>query len=349
MNKQLLKERLKQTRKLWVGILGLAIIIVWTAGILRSRTAPGTLDHEPGFALPAGSATIMAKTVKVPTRIDIAGTIQSQRKIHLSSRISAYIKDVLVSPGKPVKQGDLLVELDQREIQEQLTAAEAQLKQAETAYQRATRLLETNATTPQAFEESESAFKAASANLDRTKVMLSYTQITSPLNGIVTDRRIEIGDLANPGQVLLSVYDASRMRMEVPVPARLARHVPTGRKVNVILDQPKCSLTGTVSEIVSEVDPHTRTQLVKIQLDNKTENILPGTYGHVWIETDLHDAIQLPASAVYRVGQLEFVQIVQNDRVVRRLVKTGPRTDDQIELLSGLSADEIVLLNPIKH
>jgi RND family efflux transporter MFP subunit len=349
MNKQQVKDRLKQTWKLWAGILGLIVIIVWTAGILRTRTAPGKLEYEPGFALPENSATITATLEHVPTRIDVVGTVQSERKIHLSSRISAYIKDVLVSPGKAVKQGDLLVELDQREISEQLVAAEAQFAQVQTAYQRAKRLLETNATTSQEFEIAESAFKAASANVDRTKVMLSYTQIRSPLDGVVTDRRIEIGDLANPGQMLLSVYDASRMRMEVAVPARLVKYFPAGREVNVVLDQSQSSLTGTVSEIVSEVDSHTRTQLVKIQLNETSGDTLPGAYGHVWVESEPHNAVRLPVSAVYRVGQLEFVQVVRGDRVLRRLVRTGPRSDDRVELLSGLAGGEQILLTPINR
>ncbi|MBT3192643.1 MAG: efflux RND transporter periplasmic adaptor subunit [Verrucomicrobia bacterium] len=346
--KQKMAGFIGQTWKLWVGFLGLVVIVLWTAGVLRTRTEPGKLEHAPGFALPADAATIEAKVETVHTRVDVVGTVQSERKIHLSSRISAYIKDVLVSAGKSVKEGDLLVELDQREIREQLAASEAQLAQAETAFQRAKRLLETNATTPQDYEVAESAFKGASANVDGIKVMLSYTRIVSPLDGIVTDRRIEIGDLANPGQVLLSVYDASRMRMEVSVPVRLVQHFPAGRVVNAVLDQPERTLTGEVAEIVSEVDSKTRTQLVKIQLRDATA-ALPGAYGHVWVESEPHDAVMLPASAVYGVGQLEFVQIVRGDRVLRRLVRTGPRVEGRVEILSGLVAGEQVLLNPVNR
>ena len=347
--KQGIVTLLKQTWKLWAGLLGLAVIVLWTAGVLRSRTAPGTLDHAPGFACPAGASTVEAKMETIHTRIDVVGTVQSERKIHLSSRISAYIKDVLVNAGGSVSEGDLLVELDQREIREQLAAAEAQHVQAETAFKRAKRLLETSATTAQDFEGAESAFKAATAKVDGIKVMLSYTRIVSPLNGVVTDRRIEIGDLANPGHVLLSVYDASRMRMEVSVPARLVHHFPAGRTVNVVLDQPERSLVGRVTEIVSEVDPKTRTRLVRIQLDDDSAAALPGAYGHVWVESEPHQAVLLPVSAVYRVGQLEFVQIVRGDRVLRRLIKTGPQRDDRVEILSGMVAGEQVLLNPVKR
>ncbi len=179
--------------------------------------------------------------------------------------------------------------------------------------------------------------------------MLSYTRIVSPLDGVVTDRRIEIGDLANPGQVLLSVYDASSMRLEVPVPARLVARLPIGFTVNVTLAQPPCELTGKVAEVVSEVDPTTRTRLVKIQLEEPPEDALPGAYGHVWVAGEPKDAILLPQTAVYRVGQLEYIQVVVGDRALRRLVRTGAVTAKRVEILSGVSAGEKVLANPVRQ
>jgi len=339
----------KRTWKIWAGVVGLVVIIVWTSGALRDRTAPGKIEHLPGFPLPSGADTVPVISAQVPANVEIVGTVRSEREIHLSSRISAYIKDVLVSAGKLVKEGDLLVELDQREIREQLAAAEAQLAQAKTAFERAKRLLETNATTRQSFEAAESAFKAAAANVDGIKVMLSYTRILSPLDGVVTDRRIETGDLASPGQVLLSVYDASRLRLEAWVPARLVAHFTSGRVVQVVLDHPQRELTGKIAEIVGELDPTTRSQLVKIQLEGAPQDVLPGAYGHVRVEADRHTAILVPASTVYRIGQLEYVQVVRGDRVIRRLVKTGPALGSRVEILSGMVVGEQVLLNPVKQ
>jgi RND family efflux transporter MFP subunit len=339
----------KQTWKLWVGIIGLVFVVTWTAGIWRSRTAPGTIPHSPGIPLRSDASLIEVKATPHVIRIDIAGTVQSESEIHLSARIPAYIKDVLVSAGKRVKKGDLLVELDQREIREQLAAAVAQLTQAKMAYERARRLIETKATTSQDFEIAESAYKAANANVDRINVMISYTRIVSPIDGVVMDRRIDIGDLANPGQVLLSVYDESRMRLEVPVPARLVSRLPIGHTVKVTLEHPSAELKGLVSEVVSEVDPTTRTRLVKVRLDDPPANTLPGAYGYVWVDSEPTEAILLPSSCVYRVGQLEYVQVVDGERALRRLVKTGPTNNGHTELLSGVASGDKVLLNPVQQ
>lgn len=337
---------LKRYWKPIAGIVGLAIVIMYSAGSCRAKVKPGDLAHESGAPLPAGAETFTVKTENIAPRIDVIGTVGSEEQIHLSARISAYVKEVFVSAGSAVKKGETLVTLDSREIAEQMAGAEAQLKQAETEYQRAKQLLENKATTDQAFTAAESAYNGAKAQMERMRVMMSYAQIVSPIDGIVTDRRIEVGDLANPGQVLLTVYDSQHMRLEAPVPVRLVDKLAMNQEVEIKLERPARVFKGRVSQIVSEIDPMSRTQFVKIQLDDATGDILPGTFGRLFVDDDARETILVPASAVYRAGQLEMVQVVENGRSVRRLVKSGPVSGDKVEILSGLKDGEKVLVKP---
>jgi len=338
------RRTLKQAAKLAGGIVGLLIIMVWASGALRSRVVPGVVAAEPGEPLPADAVVVTARIATVPVRVALAGTVQSERHINLSARLPAYVEAVHVSAGATVQTGDLLIELDQRELREELAAAQAQLAQAETAYRRSERLLETNATTAQAHEAAEAAYRAASATVERVNVMLSHTRITAPLDGVVADRFIEAGDLASPGQVLLSVYDPARLRLEVPVPARLVEHFPVGRTVQIDLDQSPAPLDGTVTEVVSAFDPVTRTRRVKVRIEEADAAALPGMYGQALFETDPHDAVLLPADAVQRVGQLERVALVRDGRIHTHLVRTGARHGDDIEIRSGLAGGEAVML-----
>ncbi len=338
---------LKKYIKPLLGLAGLAIVVVWSGGFLGDKTAPGTLDAETGFPLPKDAETFQVEIQTVPTRVDVVGTTASEEKINLSARIPAYVSEVFASAGDRVTKGQVLVTLDDRDIRQQLAAAEAQLNQARTEYDRAKSLFEKEATTQQALTAAESMFHAAQAQVEQVKVMLTYAQVTSPIDGIVTERRIEAGDLANPGMLLLAVYDPARMRLEAPVPVRLVSRLAIGQSVELTLDRPAKGFPGTVSEVVSEVDPASRTQLVKIHLDGATGDVLPGTFGRLWVDAGPRDALFVPASAVIRVGQLEFVQAVRDGRVVRRLVKTGPARDDSLEILSGLSAGDVILVNPV--
>ena len=341
-----IQTTLKTFWKPIAGVLGLAVVIMYSSGSCRAKVKPGNLVYEAGIPLPAGAEMLTVKLEKLAPRIDVIGTVGSEEQIHLSARIPAYVKEIFVSAGSAVKKGDTLVTLDNREIAEQMAAAEAQLKQAESEYQRAKQLLESKATTDQAFTAAESAYNGAKAQMERIRVMMSYAQITSPIDGIVTDRRIEVGDLANPGQVLLTVYDSQHMRLEAPVPVRLVDKRALNQEVEVKLDRPARIFKGRVSQIVSEIDPMSRTQLVKIQLNDVTGDVLPGTFGRLFVDDAARETILVPASAVYRAGQLEMVQVVENGRAVRRLVKSGPTAGDKVEILSGLTNGERVLVKP---
>lgn len=339
---------LKKFWKIWVGILALAVMILWTGGACRKKVTGDPTQAPVGIAMPTGAVLVTVSNRLISPRIDVVGTVASEENIHLSSRIQAYVKDVYVSSGSKVTKGQALIRLDGREVQEQLAAAEAQLKRAQTDFDRTRRLLETQAATEQAFDAAESAFHAARAEVERVKVMQTYTEIASPIDGVVTERRIEIGDLANPGQVLLSVYDPMNMRLEAPVPVRLIEMLAKGERVEVILERPEQAFAGTVNEIVSEIDPLSRTQKVKIRLEDVDGTVLPGTFGRVWVEESAHEGILVPASCVYRVGQLEFVQVVRDNRLVKRAVRTGPRYAGELEILSGLNDGDVLMAEPLK-
>jgi RND family efflux transporter MFP subunit len=331
------------------GVVGLILFIAWAGGFFHPRLGSEAIPHEPGLPLPAEAAVHEVRVQPVAPRIDVVGTTESVEKIHLSARISAYVKQVLASAGESVTRGQVLVRLDDREIREQLAAVEARLKQAKTEYDRTKQLFDKAAATEQSLISAESAYRSAQAEAEGIKVMMTYTEITAPINGIVTDRQVEAGDLANPGQVLLTVYDPANMRMETPVPLRLIEKLRLGQAVQVELDRPAGTFQGTVSEIVGEIDPLSRTQKVKILLENPGRKILPGTFGRVWVEEDARPAILVPPSAVYRIGQMELVQLVKAERVVRRAVKTGARHNQQVEVLSGLEEGDRILVQPVQE
>ena len=340
------KKNFSNWIKLIIGIVGLAIVVVWSGGLLANKTQPDKLSHEPGFAVPEDAATFAVKVQPAPVRVEVVGSTASEEKINLSARIPAYVSEIFASAGDRVKKGQVLMTLDDRDIKQKLAAAESQLSLAQTEYDRAKQLFERQATTEQAMTAAESMLAGARAQVEEVKVMLTYAQVTSPIDGVVTDRRIEAGDLANPGMPLLAVYDPARMRLEAAIPVRLIDRLQLGQTVDVTLDRPAGVVKGTVAEIVSEVDASSRTQIVKVKLD-KAEGVLPGTFGRLWVESDARDAILVPASAVSRIGQLAFVQVVRDGRGLRRLVQVGAAQGDQVEILSGLSDGDVILVNPV--
>ena len=330
-----------------IAVLLLAGIVVWTTGLLHERIPPETIPHKPGFPLPDDAEIYTVEKKPVLRLVDVTGTVSSERMVRISARINAYVDDVHANAGSVVSAGDRLVSLDDRELLEKRSAARAALNQAETEYNRTKRLLESGAATHQSYIAAQSAYERARARKEEVGVMLSFTEMRSPIDGIVTDRHIETGDLASPGLVLMSVYDPAAMRLEAPVPARLANRISVGDEMRVQLEYPEARFKGTVTEIVSKIDPASRTRTVRIRLPAENADILPGAFGRIWVERVPEDGIFVPATAVFRLGQLEMVQSVTDGRVTRRLVKTGQARDSFIEILSGLQDGDTILLYPV--
>ena len=332
-----------------IAIVGLVLMIAWTGGTFHEKVQAGKLPSQHGKPLPKNAKTHTVQIKKVAPKIDVVGTVASEENVHLSARISAYVSNVYVSAGNAVKKGQVLIALDSRDIDEKMAAAEVNLKQTRTEYNRTLTLYKKNAATEQSLTAAESMYNAAKAQIAEIKVMLTYTKIQSPIHGIVTDRRVEKGDLANPGQSLLSVYDPINMRIEVPVPVRLIEKLSLNQTVDITLDRPNRPFKGRVDGIVSEIDPLSRTQKVKIHIDNKKGDILPGTFGRVWVREDSHPAILIPSGSVTMIGQLEMVYVVRNNRIERRMVKSGPAFGKNLEILSGLSKGDVILVSPIQE
>lgn len=340
------KKRKLLLAKIAGGIFALIILFLLVSGCPGSKIRPAaTAEVQRGIPVGTTDAVFTVRVEQRSPQIDVVGTVQARERTHLSARIPAYVKETLVSAGEQVSQGQTLIRLDDRELREQLAAAEAGLRQAETEFERTRRLHEADAATEQQLTAAETALNTARAGTEQMRVMLTYAEIKAPYAGIISERTVETGDLANPGQVLVRMYDPTAMRLEVHVPVRFVDLITIGDELPVTLDWPGAAYTGVVAEMLSEIDALTRTRLVKLDLPEETA-VLPGTFGRAWISGAAEDAIPVPQSAIVNAGQLALAYVVSEGYAVPRLVKTGRTVGDTVDVLSGLADGDQILLNP---
>jgi RND family efflux transporter MFP subunit len=172
--------------------------------------------------------------------------------------------------------------------------------------------------------------------------MLDYATITAPFAGVITRKLADVGDLATPGRPLFEMEDPTAQRIEASVPDALVGNLKLGQKLRVGIPQLDKDLEGTVSEIAPSSDPASRTSLVKLDLP-AGPGLRTGQFGRVAVPVGETSALRVPVSAVIQRGQMEVVFIAADGHARLRLVKTGRRVDDQIELLSGVDADDQVV------
>jgi RND family efflux transporter MFP subunit len=344
-------------------VAGLGYAIAWWTGAFESRIEP---DQKPvASAVPGSLAdydTDEVHPVDQPYYAEAIGTLKAASRTAISARLMAEIKNIEVRAGDMVEKGDPLVELDREAMQRRLLQAKAELAAAEAAvdqtegeYSRAQKLIEADpgAITDQQLKQAIYQYETAKAKrsgaeeaLAEAEVLLSYTQITAPKAGTVVERLAEPGDVAQPGIPLLELYDPTSLRLEVPVMESLAITLKEGDELRVKIDAlDNKEFLATVDEIVPQAEAASRSLMVKVKLPPSPE-LIEGMFGRLMIPAGVRRHLCLNAAAIERIGQLEFVYVVAEDgKPERRFIKTGRYgRPDRVEVLSGLKANETVLI-----
>ena len=283
------------------------------------------------------AATFSAKWRPSETPRDAA----SRRLMGLFSSVSCTLPVVL---GQRVKAGEMVARLDVAEINARLEQAEASLEQAERDWKRVSALFEQQAVTRAEYDAAQSRNRVAKGAEAEARAMMSYVEIVAPFDGVVTKKWAEVGDLAAPGKPLISIEDPSALQLEADVPQSIASRVQSDALLTVRVDGVSGDLTGKVSEIAPAADSVSRTFRVKVDLSEQP-GLSSGQFGRIFVPVGESNSLRVPGSAVVQRGQLEIVFVVENQRAQLHLVKTGKRIGDEMEILSGLHAGDVVVID----
>lgn len=296
-----------------------------TVGCERAVHPPASAPELP----PVRVQTVVVQPQKVPDIYEVVGTVRPKLGATVSPKIMAAITEVRVKPGDTVKAGDVLAQLDDREMR-------AAFERAQADYDRYKKLLEQGVATAVEFQAAEERFRVA-------KAALSYATITAPFDGIVAEKFCEPGDLAVPGKPLFTVEQPTDYRLEAYVPERFNAAVPVGAKVHVIVEAVGGECDATVGEVVPASDPASRSFLIKVDL-HRRKPLRSGMFGRAQIVVGEREGLFVPKSALRERGQLTFVFVAQEGRARLRLVKTGKTVGDNVELLAGVEPGEAVIV-----
>lgn len=300
-------------------------------------------DQSPA-ELPA--ASVRGLTVERKARAateDVVGTVRPKLSAAIEAKVSGRISQLPVVPGQLVKAGERLIQLDAHEIQSRLDQAAAARQQAESDLKRATDLLQQKILSQSEFDNAQAKFRQAAGAEAEAKTMLSYTDILAPFAGVITRKLADVGDLAQPGKPLLQMENPDTLRFEADVPEALIGNVKLGDQLAVRIAGAGSEMAGSVSEMSPAADANSRTYLVKLDLPG-AQGVRSGQFGRVAVPVGEVSAIRVPAAAVIQRGQMELVFVVASGHAQLRLVKSGSRIGDEVEVVSGLDSGEQVVV-----
>ena len=305
-------------------------------------------DHpagETGSQLPVATIRVATATATATTRYqEVPGTVAAVDRASLAPKVMATVEEIPVTLGQRVSKGDLLVKLSAKEIEAKLEQARAGSDQVARDLARETALLEKNASTRQIVSDLQDRDRQMRAMVAEAETMLGYTRITAPFDGVISRKLVSEGDLASPGHSVIEVDGGGRLRVEAGVPESLAS-IPLG--TDIPIHSENGDFTGRLAELSSASDPMSRTVAAKIDIP-ATANVRPGEFVRVGIPAGTTSPILVPVAAVSRRGQIERVHVIKDGHAVMRIVRTGARQGDRIEISAGLDAGEVVAVEGVE-
>jgi len=336
------------------------VMLLWLAGTFQPKIdAPRAEAEESpaGSSLPDDAKIVEARLLTVPRTESAAGTIRAVHQVSVAPKLLAKVVEVNVTAGANVEKGQVLVRLDDADLRARLGQAESSLRQAKAEqsqaqidYDRLKRLIEQGAASQIEWDRAQTRLEAAEARVEQAReavaearTLLEYATIRSPIDGIVVDKRVEVGDTVSPGQELVSLYDPTRMQLVAQVRESLARKLEVGEPIGVHVSAIGKTCEGQISEIVPEAETASRTFAVKVT-GPCPPGVYTGMFGRLQIPLGTEEVLVIPEEAIRRVGQLTLVDVTDGEVVYRRAVELGRRFVDGVEVLAGLHAGERVVV-----
>ncbi len=323
-------------------VLAMAIAALITA--CNSREEPVQPTGTPAPTASIQAVVTEVQTVQVPLRVEVTGQVTALVQATLSSQVQSTVDKLLVREGTVVKKGQTLVVLDSRDLREELARAQAESENARAHLDRMKQLYGEEAVSKQEKENADRTFKVAEASRRAALTKVSYTVVTAPFDGVITEKRIEVGEIASPGQPLLKMEDPQRLRLEATVAEGDLQALSRGATIPVMIDAlGSKTLSGMVAQILPTGDPATHTFLVKVELP-PTPGLKTGMFGRMLVDKGTGQTLVVPRAAVIERGELTGLYIVGPDSLARlRWVKLGRTVGESIEILSGVTAGERLL------
>jgi len=298
--------------------------------------------------------------------VTASGKIEAENSANLSTRMMGYVTKLHVQVGQKVGAGQLLVSINNTDLEAKKAQVDASILQATAGYNNAKKdydrfvnLFKQQSASQKELDDMTARYEMAKASLEGVKQMrnevmaqFSYSNITAPFSGVVTNTFVKEGDMANPGMPLVSVEGASRLQVTAMVSENDIASIKKGMPVKVLVKSSNASLTGKVTEVSLSAKNTGGQYLVKINLDKTDSSVLSGMFVNVQFpienktKTVKTDRILVPQSALVHQGQLTGIYTVGTGNVViLRWLRTGKTFGNQVEVLSGLSANEQYIIS----
>jgi len=314
-----------------------------------SRPGGGRPGAGPGGASPPPLVTVSrVKKDQVYDSVEALGTAQANESVTINAKVTDTVRHVNFSDGDYVEAGAVLAELTNQEEEASLAEARANLEDAENELRRQEDINAKGLGSKSALDTARSRVAAQQARYNAVVARLKDRLILAPFGGLLGFRQVSPGTMVSPNTSITTIDDISTIKLDFTVPESfLATMVPGARVIAQSVSYPNRDFEGLVKTVGSRIDPITRAATVRAHMPNADHALRPGMLLTVQVLTAQHPALVVPESAVFQVQNRAYVYRVE-DYVAHQLqVETGSRHFGTVEILSGLSEGDLIVIEGI--
>ena len=276
--------------------------------------------------------------------IRMVGNLLPDEEVDLTFETSGKIVEINFKEGTMVRKGDLLAKVNDKPLQAQLSRYEAQLKLAQDRVYRQSTLLEKDAVSQEAFEQARTELATLNADIDIVKQNIALTELRAPFDGVIGLRNVSEGAFATSNVVVAKLTKISPLKIDMFIPERYADQIKKGTPLSFTVEGINETFNATVYAKESEVDAATRMMAVRATYPNRNGRLMPGRFVSAKIQMqDIPNAIAIPTEAIVPEMGVDKVYKYVGGKAKAVSVKTGIRTDAQIQIIEGLQVGDTII------
>jgi membrane fusion protein (multidrug efflux system) len=331
-----------------VNRLPLIMLLLLLVGIVVYIQWPNTEQKKQKSQRIVSVKTVLVKKAEFKDSIEAVGTARANEQVLITSKYADLVDEIFFNDGQIVKQGDVLIRLNNQEELAKVNELEANLSESMAQLKRFQDLLNSKATSKSLVDQQEAKTKAIAAQLLSARTKLNDLIIKAPFDGILGFREVSLGAYINANSVITSLDDLSLIKVDFALPERFLPTIKLGQLVtayNVAYKNQK--FTGKISSIDSRVNPITRTLKVRAEIPNENLSLRPGMLLNINLVRQVETLLQLPESTIIPIEDKHFIFVVQDDGQSQTAVRTriiiGRRLPGMVEVLKGVNQGEQVV------
>ena len=332
-------------------IIGGVIVLVVALVLLKFTSSSGppskSSNSETGRDQSLPVQMIVVQSEKVEGKVTAVGTVLSNDEVDVRSQVAGQIQRIDFKEGGRVGKGQLLVKMNDDELQAQYLRAKSRLAIAEQQSDRQKQLFEKKFVSEEEYNIAMNELNVVRADAQLIRAQIDKTEIRAPFDGTIGLRFVSEGSYVSPATVITSLQDNSRMKIDFTIPEKYAHEIRVGDRITFTVQSRPERFEAKVYSMDSRIDQTTRTLRLRAFAPNPKGLLLPGSFAAIEVSMNERVALTIPAYALIPQLKGHKVFVCRNGKAESQPVEIGMRTDERVEIASGLQAGDTLITSSL--